>query len=292
MASAELRIINRRIKSVKSTKKITRAMELIASSRIVKAQQRMESSNSYIEVLDEIVQELTNLGSIGQEESEQVSNKVALIVITSDRGLAGAYNSNILKLAEQKYQEVISSNKEVDLYAIGKKASGYFTYRNINPASSYEGITDEPKFENAFEVMSSVIESYNNGDLAEVYILYTKYVSALTQNAIVKQLLPLVKAEDNSNEQEIENTGGYSFEPSAEEVLEELIPKYMNATLFGALLNSSTSEHASRMRAMKAATENAEDLVKILTRQSNQARQAEITTEISEIVGGAEALAE
>ena len=292
MASAELRIINRRIKSVKSTKKITRAMELIASSRIVKAQQRMESSNSYIEVLDEIVQELTNLGSIGQEESEQVSNNVALILITSDRGLAGAYNSNILKLAEQKYQEVISSNKEVDLYAIGKKASGYFTYRNINPASSYEGITDEPKFENAFEVMSSVIESYNNGDLAEVHILYTKYVSALTQNAIVKQLLPLVKAEDNSNEQEIENTGGYSFEPSAEEVLEELIPKYMNATLFGALLNSSTSEHASRMRAMKAATENAEDLVKVLTRQSNQARQAEITTEISEIVGGAEALAE
>ena len=292
MASAELRIINRRIKSVKSTKKITRAMELIASSRIVKAQQRMESSNSYIEVLDEIVQELVNLGSIGQEESEQGLNKVALIVITSDRGLAGAYNSNILKLAEQKYQEVISSNKEVDLYAIGKKASGYFTYRNINPASSYEGITDEPKFENAFEVMSSVIESYNNGDLAEVHILYTKYVSALTQNAIVKQLLPLVKAEDNSNEQEVENTGGYSFEPSAEEVLEELIPKYMNATLFGALLNSSTSEHASRMRAMKAATENAEDLVKVLTRQSNQARQAEITTEISEIVGGAEALAE
>ena len=292
MASAELRIINRRIKSVKSTKKITRAMELIASSRIVKAQQRMESSNSYIEVLEEIVQELVNLGSIGQEESEQGLNKVALIVITSDRGLAGAYNSNILKLAEQKYQEVISSNKEVDLYAIGKKASGYFTYRNIDPASSYEGITDEPKFENAFEVMSSVIESYNNGDLAEVYILYTKYVSALTQNAIVKQLLPLVKAEDNSNEQEVENTGGYSFEPSAEEVLEELIPKYMNATLFGALLNSSTSEHASRMRAMKAATENAEDLVKVLTRQSNQARQAEITTEISEIVGGAEALAE
>ena len=292
MASAELRIINRRIKSVKSTKKITRAMELIASSRIVKAQQRMESSNSYIEVLDEIVQELVNLGSIGQEESEQGLNKVALIVITSDRGLAGAYNSNILKLAEQKYQEVASSNKEVDLYAIGKKASGYFTYRNIDPASSYEGITDEPKFENAFEVMSSVIESYNNGDLAEVHILYTKYVSALTQNAIVKQLLPLVKAEDNSNEQEGEKTGGYSFEPSAEEVLEDLIPKYMNATLFGALLNSSTSEHASRMRAMKAATENAEDLVKVLTRQSNQARQAEITTEISEIVGGAEALAE
>ena len=291
MASAELRIINRRIKSVKSTKKITRAMELIASSRIVKAQQRMESSSSYIEVLTEIVQDLVNIGSIGGDSSEEDSKKVAMVVVASDRGLAGAYNSNILKLAEQKHQELLSSNKEVDLYTVGKKASGYFSYRNIEPVSSYEGITDGPKFENALDVMKSIIDLYSNRDLSEVYILYTKYVSALTQNAIVKQLLPLEK-EDSSEGEFEEKTGGYSFEPSAEEVLEELIPKYMNATLFGALLNSSTSEHASRMRAMKAATENAEDLVKVLTRQSNQARQAEITTEISEIVGGAEALSD
>ena len=291
MASAELRIINRRIKSVKSTKKITRAMELIASSRIVKAQQRMESSSSYIEVLTEIVQDLVSLGSIGEDSSQKDSNKVALVVVTSDRGLAGAYNSNILKLAEQKHQEILSSNKEVNLYAVGKKASGYFSYRNVEPTKAYEGITDEPKFENALDVMESIIELYNSGDLSEVHILYTKYVSALTQNAIAKQLLPLEKTDDNTGDVE-EKKGGYSFEPSAEEVLEDLIPKYMNATLFGALLNSSTSEHASRMRAMKAATENAEDLVKVLTRQSNQARQAEITTEISEIVGGAEALAE
>tara|TARA_B100000586_G_scaffold87199_1_gene61860 strand:+ start:2627 stop:3502 length:876 start_codon:yes stop_codon:yes gene_type:complete len=291
MASAELRIINRRIKSVKSTKKITRAMELIASSRIVKAQQRMESSSSYIEVLTEIVQDLVNLGSIGGDSSEEDSKKVAMVVVASDRGLAGAYNSNILKLAEQKHQELLSSNKEVDLYTVGKKASGYFSYRNIEPVSSYEGITDGPKFENALDVMKSIIDLYSNRDLSEVYILYTKYVSALTQNAIVKQLLPLEK-EDSSEGEFEEKTGVYSFEPSAEEVLEELIPKYMNATLFGALLNSSTSEHASRMRAMKAATENAEDLVKVLTRQSNQARQAEITTEISEIVGGAEALSD
>ena len=291
MASAELRIINRRIKSVKSTKKITRAMELIASSRIVKAQQRMESSSSYIEVLTEIVQDLVSLGSIGEDSSQKDSNKVALVVVTSDRGLAGAYNSNILKLAEQKHQELLSSNKEVNLYAVGKKASGYFSYRNVEPTKAYEGITDEPKFENALDVMESIIELYNSGDLSEVHILYTKYVSALTQNAITKQLLPLEKTDDNTGDVE-EKKGGYSFEPSAEEVLEDLIPKYMNATLFGALLNSSTSEHASRMRAMKAATENAEDLVKVLTRQSNQARQAEITTEISEIVGGAEALAE
>ena len=291
MASAELRIINRRIKSVKSTKKITRAMELIASSRIVKAQQRMESSSSYIEVLTEIVQDLVNIGSIGGDSSEEDSKKVAMVVVASDRGLAGAYNSNILKLAEQKHQELLSSNKEVDLYTVGKKASGYFSYRNIEPVSSYEGITDGPKFENALDVMKSIIDLYSNRDLSEVYILYTKYVSALTQNAIVKQLLPLEKEDSSEGELE-EKTGVYSFEPSAEEVLEELIPKYMNATLFGALLNSSTSEHASRMRAMKAATENAEDLVKVLTRQSNQARQAEITTEISEIVGGAEALSD
>ena len=140
--------------------------------------------------------------------------------------------------------------------------------------------------------MKPVIEAYNKGEVSEVYILYTQYMSALTQKATVKQLLPVVSDTEESTEEAGETSGGYSFEPSPEEVLEDLIPKYMNATLFGALLNSSTSEHASRMRAMKAATENAEDLIKVLTRESNQARQAEITTEISEIVGGAEALAE
>ena len=292
MASAELRIINRRIKSVKSTKKITRAMELIASSRIVKAQQRMESSNAYIDVLNAIVRDLAGGDSIGDENINVSSNKVALVVITSDRGLAGAYNSNILKLAEKKYKVLLDNNKEIQLITIGKKASGYFKYRNFIPESLYEGITDEPKFENAFEVMRSLVEAYNDDELSEIYILYTEYVSALNQKAIVKQLLPIEKEDVNSDKNNASGTVGYSFEPSAEEVLEDLIPKYMNATLFGALLNSSTSEHASRMRAMKAATENAEDLVKVLTRKSNQARQAEITTEISEIVGGAEALAE
>ena len=291
MASAELRIINRRIKSVKSTKKITRAMELIASSRIVKAQQRMESSNSYIEVLDAIVRDLVGADGLEDENVNVSNDKAALIVITSDRGLAGAYNSNILKLAEKKYKELISFNKDIQLITVGKKGSGYFKYRDFEPESLYEGVTDEPKFENAFEVMKSLVNSYSNNELTEVYIIYTKYVSAFNQKAIVKQLLPIENEDSNETKESNSNTGGYSFEPSAEEVLEDLIPKYMNATLFGALLNSATSEHASRRRAMKAATENAEDLVKVLTRKSNQARQAEITTEISEIVGGAEALA-
>ena len=291
MASAELRIINRRIKSVKSTKKITRAMELIASSRIVKAQQRMDSSNSYIEVLDSIVKDLVGTGGFEEENANVSSNKTSLIVITSDRGLAGGYNSNVLKLAEKKYKELIGFNKDISLITVGKKGSGYFKYRNLEPESLYEGITDKPKFENAFEVMKSLINSYISNELSEAYIIYTKYVSALNQKAIVKQLLPIEKEARNEAKESNSNMGGYLFEPSVEEVLEDLIPKYMNATLFGALLNSSTSEHASRMRAMKAATENAEDLVKVLTRKSNQARQAEITTEISEIVGGAEALA-
>ena len=292
MASAELRIINRRIKSVKSTKKITRAMELIASSRIVKAQQRMESSNSYIEVLEAIVKDLVGTSSLEDENVNVSNNKTALILITSDRGLAGAYNSNVLKLAEKKYKELISSNKDIQLITIGKKGSGYFKYRNFEPESIYEGITDEPKFENAFEVMKTLVHSYTSNELSEVYIVYTKYISALNQKSIVKQLLPIEKKDSNEDKESNASMGGYSFEPSAEEVLEDLIPKYLNAMLFGALLNSSTSEHASRMRAMKAATENAEDLVKVLTRKSNRARQAEITTEISEIVGGAEALSE
>ena len=295
MASAELRIINRRIKSVKSTKKITRAMELIAASRIVKAQQRMESSNSYVDVLNQIVADLVGKGGLDKDTEENKSNKAVIIVVTSDRGLAGGYNTNILKAAENKQAELLSENKEVELVTVGKKGTGYFNYRNFESVNEYEGVTDEPKFDDAFEVMKPVIEGYNEGEVSEVYILFTEYISALTQKATVKQLLPVVSdSEENTEEtEETEDTsGGYSFEPSPEEVLEDLIPKYMNATLFGALLNSSTSEHASRMRAMKAATENAEDLIKVLTRESNQARQAEITTEISEIVGGAEALAE
>ena len=199
---------------------------------------------------------------------------------------------NILKAAENKQAELLSENKEVELVTVGKKGTGYFNYRNFESVNEYEGVTDEPKFDDAFEVMKPVIEGYNEGEVSEVYILYTEYMSALTQKATVKQLLPVVSDSEENTEETEDTSGGYSFEPSPEEVLEDLIPKYMNATLFGALLNSSTSEHASRMRAMKAATENAEDLIKVLTRESNQARQAEITTEISEIVGGAEALAE
>ncbi len=287
MASAELRKINRRIKSVKSTKKITRAMELIASSRIVKAQQRLNTSKNYSRILGEIIRELANSGSLPKPPEYSGKKNVTLVVITSDRGLAGAYNSNILKIAESRRNEYLADGAEVQVVTVGKKADGYFNYRSINPKSSFEGVTDEPKFENALSIMNPLVEEYNTGKTHHIEIIYTEYKSAITQRAVFEQLLPF----ENLNTEEEKTKGNYTFEPSAAEVLNEIIPNYTNAAIFTALLNSSTSEHASRMRAMKAATDNAEDLIKILSRQSNQARQAEITTEISEIVGGAEALA-
>jgi F-type H+-transporting ATPase subunit gamma len=287
MASAELRKINRRIKSVKSTKKITRAMELIASSRIVKAQQRLNTSKNYSRILGEIIRELANSGSLPKPPEVSGKKNVTLVVITSDRGLAGAYNSNILKIAETRRNEYLADGADVEIVTVGKKADGYFNYRNINPKSSFESVTDEPKFENALSIMNPLVDEYNSGKTHHIEIIYTEYKSAITQRAVYEQLLPF---EDKTSDEE-KTKGNYTFEPSAAEVLNEIIPNYTNAAIFTALLNSSTSEHASRMRAMKAATDNAEDLIKILSRQSNQARQAEITTEISEIVGGAEALA-
>jgi len=287
MASAELRKINRRIKSVKSTKKITRAMELIASSRIVKAQQRLNTSKNYSRILGEIIRELANSGSLPKPPEVSGKKNVTLVVITSDRGLAGAYNSNILKIAESRRNEYLADGADVEIITVGKKADGYFNYRSINPKSAFEGVTDEPKFENALSIMNPLIDEYNSGKTHHIEIIYTEYKSAITQRAVYEQMLPF---EDKTSDEE-KTKGNYTFEPSAAEVLNEIIPNYTNAAIFTALLNSSTSEHASRMRAMKAATDNAEDLIKILSRQSNQARQAEITTEISEIVGGAEALA-
>ena len=285
MASAELRIINRRIKSVRSTKKITRAMELIASSRIVKAQNRMKSSEAYFGLLSEIVQDLINNGAVPKVDSEEVKDKVLLIVLTSDRGLAGAYNTNVLKIADNRRIEIKKSGRDVEIVTVGKKATSYFTYRKIEVTAEYEGITDSPEFENALEVMTPITEKYYSGEVSSIEIAYTNYKSALTQDAVVRQVLPL-------DPKEIENKSSVTFEPSGEEVLNSILPKYANASFFNALLNGSTSEHAARMRAMKAATDNAEELIKVLAMKSNQARQAEITTEISEIVGGSEALSD
>ena len=192
------------------------------------------------------------------------------------------------KLAEIRKAEYENLGNQVEIVTVGKKANGYFKYRNVEPKQNYEGITDEPNFENALQIMTPLVEEFYDGKTNQIELVYTEYQSAMTQTALYKTVLPF---EVEQIAKEIESVGGYTFEPSASQVLSNIIPKYTNATIFSALLNASTSEHAARMRAMKAATENAEELIKILSRQSNQARQAEITTEISEIVGGAEALA-
>jgi len=232
VASAELRIINRRIKSVRSTKKITRAMELIASSRIVKAQNRMKASETYFGLLSEIVQDLINNGAVPKVEVQEGKEKVLLIVLTSDRGLAGAYNTNVLKIADNRRKEIEKEGKDVEIVTVGKKATGYFTYRKINVGADYEGITDSPEFDNALDVMTPITEKFYSGSVSSIEIAYTNYKSALTQDAVIKKILPL-------DPQEVENKSSVTFEPSGEEVLNSILPKYANASFFNALLNGS-----------------------------------------------------
>ncbi|MFZ0492190.1 MAG: F0F1 ATP synthase subunit gamma [Acidimicrobiia bacterium] len=291
MASAELRLTRRRIKSVRSTKKITRAMELIAASRIVGAQQRVEASKPYVARLVDVIR---NVGRAAGGASHMLLDRrpvttAGVVVVSSDRGLAGAYNSTVIRLAERRVIELRSQGIEVRLYVVGKKANTYFRFRGYHVERSFVGMTDAPNYSDARAIANSIMEAYAVGEVDMVEVFYTRYRSALVQEGTKLELLPIVPPGDGEDKAE---TVSYSFEPSPSEILDRLLPRYVEAAAFGMLLDSSASEHASRQRAMKAATENAEELIKVLSRMANQARQAEITTEISEIVGGAEALRE
>jgi F-type H+-transporting ATPase subunit gamma len=288
VASAELRLIRRRIRSVQSTKKITSAMELIAASRIVRAQARVAGSQPYTDKLNEVI---ANVGAASGAASHPLLTRreggpVGVLIVTSDRGLAGAYNSNIIRLGERRLIDVIKSNTGYRLYLVGKKARTYFNYRGYQIEQTYLGITDTPTYNDARAISNVLIDDFVEGRVGSLEAYTTRFRSALTQIPVNWPLLPIEPAQ--GEEEAI--PAGYSYEPSAEEILGRLLPRYVEASVFGMLLEASASEHAARRRAMKAATENAEELTKLLTRQANQARQAEITTEISEIVGGAEAL--
>lgn len=289
MASAELRQIRRRIKSVQSTKKITRAMELIAASRIVKAQQRVVQSKPYVQRLTDVIRNVGRAaGGATHMLAEQRELKTAgIIVVSSDRGLAGAYNSTVIRLAERHLVDLREQGVGIRLYVIGKKAQTYFRFRGYHIERAFLGVTDTPGYADARTVANVVMDEYASGAIDAVDVFYTRYLSALTQQAESFSLLPIAPAEEG---EEPVASVTYSYEPSPQEILDRLLPRYVEAAAFGVLLESSASEHASRQRAMKAATENAEELIKVLSRVANQARQAEITTEISEIVGGAEAL--
>ena len=268
--------------------KITRAMELIATSRIAKARVRVARSQPYTQKMNEVIRNLgAGSGGTSHPLLERREVRVAgLVIVTSDRGLAGGYNSGIIRMAEHRIHNLQQAGTEVRLYAVGEKAKAYFAYRKFEIEQAWLGVTDTPGYGDARMIGNTLLEEYESEAVDSVEVFTTRYVSALTQKPVLWPVLPIEPPEAAGDEVAV----GYTFEPSPESILARLLPRYLEGTVFGILLEASASEHAARRRAMKAATENAEELVRLLTREANQARQAEITTEISEIVGGAEAL--
>ncbi len=292
MASAELRAIRRRIRSVESTKKITRAMELIAASRIVKARERVNAARPYAEKMTDVIRNVGRAsGDVGHPLLERRTvQTMGVLVVTSDRGLAGAYNSSVMRMAEARVNDLRDQGVPVSLYAIGKKAQTYFAFRKYEIAHSFFGVTDQPTYEDARRIGAVLMEDYQSGEVDAVEVFYTVYRSALSYIPSRIELLPVTPPTDAGSDGDASRAVSYEYEPDPGLILGRLLPRYVESALYGQLLESSACEHASRQRAMKAATENADELIKVLTRTANQARQAEITTEIAEIVGGAQAM--
>jgi len=288
---AQLRAIRRQIRSVQSTKKITRAMELIAASQIRRAQERVQQARPYAEQITRAIGDITGQADNLEHpllEERKDPKAAAVFVVTSDRGLAGAYSANVLRRTEELIQALRDEGKEPKLYAVGRKAIGYYRFRERRVERSWQGVSERPSYDDAKEIAGTLIDSFVEHEVDEIYGVFTDYVSALTQRAEARRFLPLVVEDVEVTEQ-----GPYPlylFEPDPQTILDALVPRYVEMRVFAALLESAASEHAARQRAMKSATDNADELIKTYTRIANQARQAEITTEISEIVGGAEAL--
>jgi len=293
MASGQERILRRRIRSVQSTKKITRAMELIAASRIVKAQQRVAAARPYSEQITEVIRNLAAAGA-GLDhpmlrKPETVRN-VGLVVISADRGLAGAYNASVIRVAERAILQRRREGQETALVIAGRKANSYFRYRGYAIDEAHSGFSEKPSYEDAREVTRRLIERYEDGEIDVVEIVYTRFFSAGSQRVARTQLLPLDTGPITERREEGGPQAVYEFEPSPEGILELLLPRYVEARFFAAMLDAAASEQAARQRAMKSATDNAEELTRVLGIQANKLRQGGITTEIMEIVGGAEAL--
>lgn len=298
MAGAQERILRRRIKSVDSTKKITRAMELIAASRIVKAQARVEAAVPYSNEITKVVRNLAAASAAVENDyltARAETKRVAHVAIAGDRGLAGAYNANVIRATEGAIREHREQDRDYALYTVGRKAEGYFRFREFSIDQAFGGFTDKPSYENARQIAAAINTAFLVGDVDQVDLIYTRFVSAGFQEVVLRPLIPL-EAEVVAGEDAIitpderQAVAGYDFEPAPDAILERLLPRYIEARIYAALLNAAASEHAARQKAMKAATDNAEELKITLSRQMNRARQDAITTEIMEIVGGAEAL--
>ncbi|QTZ94128.1 F0F1 ATP synthase subunit gamma [Streptomyces auratus] len=298
---AKLRVYKRRIRSVTATKKITRAMEMIAASRVVKAQRKVAASTPYASELTRAVTAVATGSNTQHPLTTEAENptRAALLLVTSDRGLAGGYSANVIKAAEQLTERLKAEGKEVDAYIVGRKGVSYYSFRERKIVESWTGFTDSPAYGDAKAIAAPLIEAVQKdtaeGGVDELHIVYTEFVSMMTQTALDDRLLPL-SLDKAVAESEAPATGEilplFDFEPSAEDVLDALLPRYVESRIYNALLQAAASKHAATRRAMKSATDNAEELIKSLSRLANEARQAEITQEISEIVGGASALAD
>ena len=295
---AQIREYRQRIRSVSATKKITRAMELMAASRVVKAQQAVRESTPYARALTRAASAVATYSDEDHPLTTEPENvrRAALLVIAADRGLAGGYNSNVLKEGERVAAALRDQGKEVVPYLVGRRAVSFYSFRKREYAAEWTGSSEKPTFDNAREIGERLVEDFvkdfEDGGVDEVHVVFTRFVSMVTQEAEVIRLLPLEVVEGVEEPAQDELYPLYEFEPSGEELLDTLLPRYVNARIFNTLLHAAASELAARQRAMKSATDNAEELIKKYTRLANQARQAEITQEISEIVGGASALAE
>jgi F-type H+-transporting ATPase subunit gamma len=289
-----------RIKSTESMKKITRAMELIAASRIIKAQQRAQAAAPYARELTRAVSAVATFSNVDHPLTVEPENprKAAILIVTSDRGLAGAYSSSVLKEAERLIEKLKGEGKDVDLYASGRKAEAYFKFRQRRVVQSWTGFSDQPTYDVAAEIGATLIATFlaEEGDeisaVDEVHVVYTRFRSMLSQEPTAVRLLPLEVVEGTEPPEEGDLLPLYEFEPSPSDVLDSLLPRYVQSRIFFALLQAAASELAARQKAMKAATDNADELIKKYKRIANQARQAGITQEISEIVGGVNALAD
>ncbi|MEE4022552.1 F0F1 ATP synthase subunit gamma [Gordonia sp. PKS22-38] len=308
---ASIRELRSRIRSVKSTRKITKAQELIATSRITKAQARVAAAKPYAHEMTEVLSELaSNAGSLDHPLLVQRENpkRAGILVITSDRGMCGGYNANVLRATRELMALVRDEGKEPVLFVMGQKGVGFFSFRGSEIADSWTGFSQSPEYTDASTATNFLVDLFLAGageqverpggdgsleGIDELHLVYTRFVSMLTQTPEVRRVAPLViTEEDDDMEAEIHNPSrNYSFEPAPEALLEALLPKYVATRVYAALLDSAASESAARRTAMKAATDNADELATTLSREANQLRQAQITQEISEIVGGSSALA-
>ncbi|HEV7713324.1 MAG TPA: F0F1 ATP synthase subunit gamma [Asanoa sp.] len=302
--AAQVRVLRQRIRSAKGMKKITKAMELVATSRIAKAQARVASSLPYAQAITGVLTALASNASIDHPllTPRQQVRRAGVLLITSDRGLAGGYSTNAIRTAESLVARLREDGKEPVLYVIGRKGVGYYRFRQRPIAASWTGFSEQPTFDDAREVGNTLIEAFTHGaddtddgpgtdsvtGVDELHIVYTQFKSLLTQAPVTRIIGPMQVEERPKSEGLLP---AYEFEPEAEALLDALLPRYVNTRIYAALLDSAASESAARRRAMKSATDNADDMIRTYTRQMNSARQAGITQEISEIVGGANALA-